>query len=114
MRKNRLSHSIPVWGACLAFLVLSSCIFRQDENVDFSDLEAAQGMKFRVISRHETDLSNGIPYDCYLPDGTRVADFVQSEQEGMPVQETAGPHKMPQTSSVTGAGILQELLKYGN
>jgi hypothetical protein len=63
-------------------------------------------MKFQVISQHETDLSDGLPYNCFLPDGTPVNDYVD--------EEPSGPNKAPQTNSTTGAAILQELLKYGN
>ena len=74
--------------------------------MDFTDIEAAKGMKFQVISQHETDLSDGLPYNCFLPDGTPVNDYVD--------EEPSGPNKAPQTNSTTGAAILQELLKYGN
>ena len=70
------------------------------------DLEAAKGMPFRVIGQHETDLTNGLPYNCYLPDGTPVHDYTD--------EQTQGPNRMPQTSSVSGAAILQELLRYNN
>ncbi|MBQ7997292.1 MAG: hypothetical protein IJ249_06455 [Paludibacteraceae bacterium] len=90
----------------MAILLVSSCQFRQEEFVDFMDLEAAKGMPFRVIGQHETDLTNGLPYNCYLPDGTPVNDYTD--------EQTQGPNRMPQTSSVSGAAILQELLRYNN
>ena len=67
-------------------------------------------MKFQVIGQHETDLSEGLPSNCYLPDGTPVNEW-QGETEGTETEAHNGPRR---TSSVTGAGILQELLKYGN
>ena len=90
----------------LAVVALAGCRFKDNECVDFTDIEAAKGMKFQVISQHETDLSDGLPYNCFLPDGTPVNDYVD--------EEPSGPNKAPQTNSTTGAAILQELLKYGN
>ena len=86
---------------------LTSCHFRNDESVDFTNIEAAKGLKFKVIRQGETDLSNGLPYNCYLPDGTSVNDYAEEEA-------AEGPNKIKQTSSVTGTAIVQELLKYGN
>lgn len=84
----------------------TSCHFHEDEFVDFANIEAAKGMAFQVIGQHETDLENGLPTNCYLPDGTPAYAYTD-EQDTEGVQ----PRK---TSSVTGAAILQELLKYGN
>ncbi|MBO7458720.1 MAG: hypothetical protein J6T80_05655 [Paludibacteraceae bacterium] len=90
----------------LAVVAWAGCRFKDNECVDFTDIEAAKGMKFQVISQHETDLSDGLPYNCFLPDGTPVNEYVD--------EEPSGPNKAPQTNSTTGAAILQELLKYGN
>ncbi len=87
--------------------MFGSCQFHKDEFVDFADTEAAKELTFRVIGQGERDLSEGIPYDCYLPDGTPVCEY--SDRLNMPNED--GPRK---TNSVTGAAILQELLKYGN
>lgn len=89
---------------------LSACQFHDDTFVDFSDIEAAKGLKFQVISQSETDLSEGLPYNCYLPDGSPVNSYTD-ETYWSDEQAQNGPRR---TSSVTGAGILQELLKYGN
>lgn len=108
MKRNH-THSILSGLAVLSVFVFqflfSGCQFRKDEFVDFADIEAAKGLTFKVIGQSERDLSEGLPYDCYLPDGTPVNEW-QEETEAH-----NGPRK---TSSVTGAGILQELLKYGN
>ena len=89
-----------------ALVMLTSCTFRNDEFVDFMNIEAAKGMKFQVIGQGETDLGQGLPYNCYLPDGTMVNDYAEAE--------SAGPNKIKQTTSVTATAIIQELLKYGN
>ena len=89
----------------MALVFLTSCQYRNDEFVDFMNIEAAKGMKFQVIGQGETDLSQGLPYNCFLPDGTAVNDYSE---------ESEGPNKIKQTSSVTATAIIQELLKYGN
>lgn len=94
----------------LLAVALTACQFHDDTFVDFSDIEGAKDLKFQVIGQHETDLSEGLPSNCYLPDGTPVNEW-QMETEGTETEAHNGPRK---TSSVTGAGILQELLKYGN
>ena len=94
----------------LLAVALTACQFHDDTFVDFSDIEGAKDLKFQVIGQHETDLSEGLPSNCYLPDGTPVNEW-QEETEGTETEAHNGPRR---TSSVTGAGILQELLKYGN
>ena len=87
---------------------MSACQFRKDEYVDFTEIEAAKGLKFQVIGTHETDLSQGLPSNCYLPAGTPVNEWPANEnaaEDGKSIRKTTG---------TTGAGILQELLKWGN
>ena len=93
--------------------MLTACQFHDDPWVDFTDTTNVQGLKFRVISQSETDLSNGLPYNCFLPDGTPVNEWndVQSDDVQCTKEEEGGPRK---TSSVTGTAIFQEILKYGN
>lgn len=86
---------------------LSSCQFHKDEYVDFTNIEAAKNLSFKVISQGERDLSTGLPYDCYLPDGTRANDFTEEDN-------TPSPLRKPATTGTTGAGFLQELLKWSN
>ena len=73
------------------------------------DTDAAKGLKFQVIGQHETDLSQGLPYNCFMPDGTPVTEY--TDESGDDKRATMGPRK---TSSVTATAIIQELLKYGN
>ncbi|MDY6407054.1 MAG: hypothetical protein SPK97_08030, partial [Bacteroidales bacterium] len=89
--------------------MLSSCQFRDDYTVDFTDLDAAKDLKFKVISVSETDLSEGLPYCCYLPDGTPISEYNEAIEDS-----SSNRFQKPQTSSVTGTAIVQELLKYGN
>ena len=96
----------------LLAVALTACQFHDDTFVDFTDTTNVQGLKFRVISQSETDLSNGLPYNCFLPDGTAVSEYTgDAEVECEQSTKANGPRK---TNSVTGAAILQELLKYGN
>ena len=90
----------------LTALAVSSCRFHEDEFVDFTNIEAAKGMAFQVIGQHETDLEQGLPSNCYMPDGTPAYAYTDEQNtEGVAIRKT---------NSVTGAAILQELLKYGN
>ena len=113
--KYKLLHILYASALLFVAMFVSSCRFREDKFVDFANIEAAKGLKFQVIGQHETDLSQGLPYNCYLPDGTPVNEGVNlppslSPGEGE-AENSNGPRR---TSSVTGAAILQELLKYGN
>ena len=79
-------------------IALTSCQFRPDESVDFLDLPVAQNLPFRVIGQNEVDLNEGVPTNCYLPDGSRLVDFVaeegMSELENEGVSDTvSGPNK---------------------
>ena len=91
---------------CLA-AALTACQFHDDPWVDFTDTTNVKGLKFQVISQSETDLTNGLPYNCFLPDGTPVSEYKEESEETL----ENGPKK---TSSVTGTAIFQEILKYGN
>ena len=100
----------------LSLLLCPACHFKKDEIVDFTDLEAAKDLKFKVIGMHETDLSQGLPYDCYLPGGSRVSEFndAMSETSSLNDENGEGPRKAPMTNSVTATAIFQELLKHGH
>ncbi|MBQ8938655.1 MAG: hypothetical protein IJ047_00330 [Paludibacteraceae bacterium] len=90
---------------------MTGCQFRQDEYVNFTEIPAAGGLKFQVIGQNERDLSDGLPSNCYLPDGTPVNEWTGGSDQPSEESDMPGPRR---TNSVTGAGILQELLKYGN
>jgi len=109
---NRLLHIVTLSAFLPCALFLASCQFKQDRYVDFTDIEAAKGLSFKVIGQSETDLSEGLPYNCFLPDGTPVGEY--TENESATLGEGNGENGPRKTSSVTGAAILQELLKYGN
>lgn len=93
----------------LLVVATSACQFRDDEYVDFANIEAAKGLKFRVIGQHETDLSEGLPYNCFLPDGTPANEYTEESAES-----NDAARSIRRTTGTTGAGILQELLKWGN
>ena len=84
----------------VAATVLASCQFRPDESVDFSDLQGAQNLSFRVIGQHEVDLNEGVPMNCYLPGGTRLVDYIE------PQDTVSGPNKAPKTTSTNAAEIM--------
>ncbi len=89
--------------------LLASCKYKHQEFVDFINLEAAKGLSFKVISQYETDLTNGLPERCYLPDGTAVNDYIETSDTIQIMQH--GPKR---TSSVTAANLLQNILRNGN
>ena len=95
-------------------LSLASCQFRQDECIDFANFPGTANLPFRVYGQHETDLDEGIPMNCYLPDGTRAVDYKEEIEEGEDEEETNGSNKAKKTSSTTAANIMQEMLKYHN
>ncbi len=102
-----MNYKFPNILLLLLVVAMSACQFRDDEVVDFTNIEAAKGLKFRVIGQHETDLSEGLPFNCYLPDGTAVNEYNGENGEN-------GERAIRRTTGATGAGILQELLKWGN
>ena len=108
--KLSISHHTSYIVLLLAIL-LTSCQFHKNESVDFADLEAAKNTKFQVIGVHEMDLSDGLPYNCFLPDGTPISEWTEDANSDVAESDAPGPFK---TSSVTGTAIVQELLKYGN
>ena len=93
------------------FIVLGmvSCRFKDDVVADFANIDAAKNLKFQVIGQRETSFSEGLPMDCYLPDGTAVNAY--SEEEEASYAGNPGPRR---TNSTTAAGMIQELLKWGN
>ena len=95
-------------------LAVTSCRFRDDVSVDFLNIDGAEKLAFQVIGQYETDLSQGLPYNCYLPDGTRVSEYAETQDAEPSDGGTALRESPRKTSSVTMSGVLQELLKYGN
>ena len=96
-----MRYSIHIFFFLTAVMLLTaSCQFRKDDYVDFSAIEQAQNLDFRVMSQRETDLSDGLPADCYLPEQANA----EAEKQVVPRQ----------TTSTTGVNILQQMLKWGN
>lgn len=80
-------------------LVLASCQWGEYYYVDFDNVPTDETM-FKVTSKRYTDLSSGIPTDCYLPDGMPLSEW----HDQSPIN---GPHK---ASGTTSAGFFQALL----
>lgn len=96
-------------------LVLTGCRFHDEVFLDFDDLGSDRGLRFQVIGQYETDLGEGLPSNCYLPDGTPVNEWTD-EGDGNPSSGIAASDGRCErkTSSVTGTAVVQELLKWGN
>ncbi len=91
--------------------IMAGCRFRDDLFVDFTDIDGTQDLPFRVIGQRETDLSYGLPENCYLPDGTPINDaFIDDDV----FEESTKGNAPKQTNSITAASLVQKLLKYGN
>lgn len=95
----------------LCAIILTACQFKEREFVDFLDLEAAKNMPFKAYSQHETDLSKGLPHNCYLPDGTPFNAYSESSDD-FESSDTI-PNGPRRTNSVTGTAVVQELLHFG-
>lgn len=80
-------------------LVLTSCQWGEYYYVDFDNVPTDETM-FKVTSKRYTDLSGGIPADCYLPDGMPLSDWHDESTMN-------GPRK---ASGTTSAGFFQALL----
>lgn len=80
-------------------LVLTSCQWGDYYYVDFDNVPTDTTM-FRVTSKKYTDLADGIPADCFLPDGMPLSDW--HEESSM-----KGPLK---ASGTTASGFFQSLL----
>ena len=81
-------------------LVLTSCKWGDYYFVDFDNVPQNGEKLFKVTSKRYTDLSSGIPADCYLPDGTPLNSWTEAPQAD-------GPRK---TSGTTSAGFAQAIL----
>ena len=84
-------------------MILSSCSWGNYYVVDFETLpEATDNTMFRVLSQHQTDLSRGVPNNCYLPDGVALNDWQDTTDDSIPQPK--------RTSGISGAGFAQAVL----
>ena len=90
-------------------LCATSCRFHEQEFLDFLNIEAAKNTPFKAYAQHETDLSNGLPHNCYLPGGTPAVEYT-----GEADTSDESDRSIRRTNSTTGANILQELMRYYN
>lgn len=91
-------RKLPLAIVCLVACILTGCNWGNYYYIDFEDVKGADSTMFRVTSQRHTDLSQGIPSDCYLPDGELLIEW----------QDTTMRHQ--RTSGITGAGFAQALL----
>lgn len=81
--------------------LLCACTWGDYYMANFDDLVPSfDSTMFRVTSRRVTDLSAGIPADCYMPDGTLLCEWQDDEPQS----------DRRRTSAVTGAGMIQSIL----
>lgn len=96
-------------------LLLTGCTFGPQFDVDFSALPEHPDW-FRVTEKRTTDLSEGIPADCYLMGGILARDAaampefrVVEDQRENPDYQQGGPLR---TSSTTATDIAQNLFNF--
>ena len=81
--------------------LLCACTWGDYYMANFDDLvPSIDSTMFRVTARRVTDLSAGIPADCYMPDGTLLSEWQDDEPQS----------DRRRTSAVTGAGMIQSIL----
>ena len=96
-----MKHARLIIGIISA-VVLASCSWGDLYVVDFDNPPSGDSTMFRVTGRRYTDLSNGIPTDCYLPDGSLVNEWQDNQTDDTPQRR--------RTSGTSGAGMLQSWL----
>lgn len=97
----KLKLNIEIWAATVCLLLLGSCKLREVEVVDFNAASAMNADWFQVSGSQVTSLENGLPDNCYLPDGIAVNDYVEESDTSS-----------LRTNSVSMAGVISNLLAY--
>ena len=88
-----------VLGLCVVLCIVSGCKWGDYYVVDFDTLPEGDKTMFRVTAERVTDLSQGVPEDCYLPHGI---PYNQWKDDDAP--------KVRKTSGISAAGLAQTLL----
>lgn len=105
MAMKRVRFYTYLLGIALAAM-LASCSWGDYHVVDFDNLPTGDSTMFRVISRRSTNLAEGAPVDCYLPDGTALDNWQDDEPDAIPQPRRA--------SGVSVAGLVQSILDQAN
>lgn len=94
--------------------ILTGCRIHEQDFVNFMNAIPSDDdpKMFRVLAQINTDLSNGIPDQCYLADGTLLSDFEGSVADVLGDENVSGGPM--RTSSVTPANVIQALLGWGS
>lgn len=84
-------------------IMLSACSWGHYYVLDLDDLPPAiDSTMFRITGTRTTDLSGGMPSDCYLPGGTPFNEWNDGNPEGDP--------QLRRASGVSAAGMMQAIL----
>ena len=60
----------------LSALMLAGCGYQEETWIDFMDLSQITDGGFKVYSQKMDNLGrDGVPSDCYVPDGTPVGEY---------------------------------------
>lgn len=102
-------------GLTLMLSCFSSCTFGPQFDVDFTTVPS-DPQWFKVTSQHTTDLSRGIPSDCYFMDGIPAAEAASMPEfrltDDVPQQPEYQEGGPLHTSSTTAANIVQNLFNF--
>lgn len=102
-------------GCCLlaagGVSLLSGCTFGPQFDVDFTQLPDHPDW-FRVTSTRTTDLSNGIPSDCYFMDGLSAVEAAEMPEFRFAEQPQSEPGGPLRTSSTTAVNVVQNLFNF--
>lgn len=90
-----------VVGLCM-LCIASGCKWGDYYVVDFDNPPEGDHTMFRITAERMTDLSQGVPDDCYLPHGV---PYNQWKDDAPQVRKTSG---------ISGAGLAQALLDQMN
>lgn len=93
-----------IYPLLLITAILTGCQFTNREFADFTAGQNYQDGVFYVVSQRNSDLSQSLPADCYMPDGTPVSEC------GM----QAPADNQPLTSSTSFTAFSQALLGWGS
>lgn len=106
---------VKVFVFVFVFVGAASCTFGPAFDVDFDNVPEDPGF-FHVTSQRTTDLSKGIPDDCYFMDGILARDAAIMPEFELPELQDASiapGNGALHTSSTTVANVVQNMFNFG-
>ncbi len=105
----------------ICLVTVCGCVFDKDYYINFDDISYTPGM-FKVKCQKTTDLSDGLPEDAMLPDGTSVNAFLADSLEAATKATSTSANAFIQNFQKWGtqsklteiSGIYESVDEYGN